>query len=98
DMPKSAFAANSQAQVAAQAIKAELLGEGRQDAEYHNACWSLISTEDSVKIGATYKATPQKIQEASSFISGMNDGADIRRQNFRDSMAWYAKLTSELFG
>ncbi len=98
DMPKSAFAANNQAQVAAQAIKAELLGDPLQEAEYHNTCWSLISTDDSVKIGGTYKPTPQKIQEVSRFISGMNDTADVRRQNFRDSMAWYARLTSELFG
>ena len=98
DMPKSAFAANNQAQVAAQAIKAELLGDPLQEAEYHNTCWSLISTDDSVKIGGTYKPTPQKIQEVSRFISGMNDTADVRRQNFRDLMAWYARLTSELFG
>src|SRR5262249_7124489 len=61
DMPKSAFAANSQAQVAAQAIRVELLGETRPEAVYNNTCWSLIDTDDSVKIGGTYKPTPQKI-------------------------------------
>jgi NADPH-dependent 2,4-dienoyl-CoA reductase/sulfur reductase-like enzyme len=97
DMPKSAFAANSQAQVAAQAIRAELLGETRPEAGYLNTCWSLIDTDDSVKIGGTYKPTPQKIEEVTRFISKLEDTPDVRRTTYEESAAWYAGLTRELF-
>jgi sulfide dehydrogenase [flavocytochrome c] flavoprotein chain len=98
DMPKSAFAANSQAQVVAQAIRAELLGETPGEAEYKNECWSLVDTDDSVKIGGAYKPTPEKIKETSSFISKMDESPETRRESYDESVAWYAQLTGELFG
>jgi sulfide dehydrogenase [flavocytochrome c] flavoprotein subunit len=97
DMPKSAFAANSQAQVAALAIKAELLGLPKAEAEFHNSCWSLIDSGDSVKIGGTYRPTQAKIEQATTFISNMDDKADVRLANFEDSAAWFAGMTSYLF-
>lgn len=97
DMPKSAFAASSQAQVAAQAIRTELLQEAQVEAEYRNTCWSLIDSGDSVKIGGVYKPTPQKIQQATTFISKLDDSPDTRGLNFVDSAAWYSTLTAELY-
>ncbi len=97
DMPKSAFAASSQAQVAAQAIRAELLQEAQVEAEYRNTCWSLIDSGDSVKIGGVYKPTPQKIQQAGTFISKLDDAPDTRSINFANSAAWYSTLTSQLY-
>jgi sulfide dehydrogenase [flavocytochrome c] flavoprotein subunit len=97
DMPKSAFAAHSQAQVAATVIEAELLNLPKPDTEYRNTCWSLIDSGDSVYIGGTYRPTQAKIQEASNFISKMEDAPQVRRANFEDSASWYAGLTSELF-
>jgi hypothetical protein len=97
DMPKSAFAATSQAQVAAQAIYAEFFQKPQVPAEYHNVCWSLIDRSDSIKIGGIYKPTPQKIQQASSFISKLDDGPDTRGINYSDSAAWFATLTAGLY-
>lgn len=97
DMPKSAFAASSQARVAAQAIRAELLLEAKVEAEYRNTCWSLIDSGDSVKIGGVYRPTPQKIQQAKTFISKLDDTPDTRGNNFVESAAWYSTLTAELY-
>lgn len=98
DMPKSAFAANSQAQVAAGAIAADLLGAPAPEAEYRNRCWSLIGTDDSVMVGGRYRATADKIAQSESEISGLGDSAATRRANYDDSAGWYSGLTSELFG
>ena len=97
DMPKSAFAASSQAQVAAEAIHAELFQEPQVEAEYRNICWSLIDSGDSVKIGGVYKATGQKIQQTSSFISKLDDAPHTRGINFVDSAVWYSTLTAGLY-
>lgn len=98
DMPKSAFAANSQAQIVAQTIRKELLDANVPDAAYHNICWSLIDSDDSVKVGGSYKPAAAKIEQVESFISGMEDTAEQRRENYVDSATWYANLTTDLYG
>lgn len=98
DMPKSAYAANSQARVAAQMIAAELLGTAPPEAAYRNRCWSLIDSDDSVMVGGRYRPTAEKIAQTDAEISGLADSAATRRANYEDSAGWYAGLTSELFG
>ena len=58
DMPKSGFSANSQAKVCANAVRGALTGSKIFPAKFSNTCWSLIDTDDGVKVGATYEATP----------------------------------------
>lgn len=98
DMPKSAFAANSQAQVAAAVLAAELLDAPPVEAAYRNRCWSLIDTDDSVMVGGRYRPTAQKIAEFENEISRLDDSAGTRRANYEDSAGWYAGLTAEMFG
>lgn len=98
DMPKSAFAANSQAQVVAQVIAKELLDASKPEVGYKNRCWSLIGTDDSVFVGGSYKPTEAKIEQTESDISAMDDTAQRRRINYQDSASWYANLTSDLYG
>ena len=68
-MPKSAFSANSQAKVAAMMIRGELAGAKTFPARYSNTCWSLIETDDNIKVGGTYEAGADIIKEASTFVS-----------------------------
>ena len=80
DMPKSGFSANSQAKVAANAIRGALTGSRVFPARYSNTCWSLIAPEDGVKVGASYEPTPEKIASVSSFISQTGEDAALRKQ------------------
>ena len=59
-MPKSGFSANSQAKVAANAIRGELTGSRVFEPRFANTCWSLVATNDGVKVGANYKAGAKK--------------------------------------
>ena len=61
DMPKSAFSANSQAKVAALMIRGELTKSQTFPARYTNTCWSLIETDDTVKVGGRYEPKDGKI-------------------------------------
>ena len=65
DMPKSGYSANSQAKVAAMAVRGALTGSKVFPAKFSNTCWSLIDTNDGVKVGATYEATDEKIAKIS---------------------------------
>ncbi|MDX2264473.1 MAG: NAD(P)/FAD-dependent oxidoreductase [Hyphomicrobiales bacterium] len=97
DMPKSAFSANSQAQVVAEAIAHELLGGAAPQIAYRNKCWSLIAPGDSVFVGGEYEPTEAKIREKAGEISGLRDTPETRRTNAEDSEGWYAGLTSTLY-
>ncbi|EKE79018.1 NAD(P)/FAD-dependent oxidoreductase [Oceanibaculum indicum] len=98
DMPKSAFAANSQAQMVAAVIARDLLEAGAPAAAYRNRCWSLIGPDDSVFVGGEYQPGPDRIEQTVSDISTLDDDAATRRANYEDSAGWYAGLTLELFG
>lgn len=98
DMPKSGFSANSQAKVAAMAIRGALTGSKVFPAKFSNTCWSLIDTNDGVKVGATYEATDEKIAKVDGFISKTGEDADLRKATFEESVGWYAGITSDMFG
>ena len=98
DMPKSGFSANSQAKVAAMTIRAELTGSKAFPAKYSNTCWSLIATDDGVKVGASYEATDEKIASVDSFISQTGEDAELRKATYEESLGWYAGITADIFG
>ena len=97
-MPKSAFSANSQAKVAAMMIRGELAGQKTFPARYSNTCWSLIETDDNIKVGGTYEAGPDIIKEASTFVSKPGEPADIRKQNYQELIDWYNGIVGDIFG
>jgi len=98
EMPKSAFSANSQAKVAAMVIRGELAGAKTFPARYNNTCWSLIETDDDVKVGGAYEAQDGIIKASSTFISKPGEPADIRKQNYQESIDWYNSIVADIFG
>lgn len=98
DMPKSGFSANSQAKIAAMAIRGDLLGSKVFPAKYANTCWSLIAADDGVKVGAAYEPTPEKIASVQSFISQTGEDAALRKATYEESLGWYAGITADIFG
>jgi sulfide dehydrogenase [flavocytochrome c] flavoprotein subunit len=97
EMPKSAFSANSQAKVVAADIAAVLAKKDKFEARYRNTCWSLLAPDDNVKIGANYAPKDGKLDPSGSFVSQRGEAADVRKQNYQESIAWYDNITSEMF-
>ncbi|KGM49361.1 FCSD flavin-binding domain-containing protein [Pseudooceanicola atlanticus] len=98
DMPKSGFSANSQAKVCANAVRGALTGSKVFPARFSNTCWSLIHTDDGVKVGATYEATPEKIAKVDGFISQTGEDSALRKATYEESEGWYAGITADMFG
>jgi len=98
DMPKSAFSANSQAKVAAMSLRAELTGARAFPARYANTCWSMIQTDDAVKVGGRYEPSDGRIREVEGFISRTGESAEIRRLTQEENMGWYAGITADIWG
>ena len=97
DMPKSAFSANSQAKVAAMMIRGELANGKTFPARYTNTCWSLIETDDAVKVGGRYEAKDGKITAVETFISKTGESADLRKQTQGENMGWYSGIIADIF-
>ena len=97
DMPKSGFSANSQAKVCANAVRGALTGSRVFPAKFSNTCWSLIDTNDGVKVGATYEATDEKIAKVDGFVSQTGEDAALRKATYEESEGWYAGITSDMF-
>ncbi|MGX0904878.1 sulfide dehydrogenase [flavocytochrome c] flavoprotein subunit [Roseovarius sp. MBR-79] len=98
DMPKSGFAANSQAKVCAMAVRGALTGSKVFPAKFTNTCWSLIAEGDGVKVGATYEATAEKIAKVDGFVSQTGEDAATRKATYEESVGWYAGITADMFG
>ena len=98
DMPKSGFSANSQAKVCAMAVRGALTGSTVFPPRFSNTCWSLIGTDDGVKVGASYEATDEKIAKIDGFISQTGESAELRKATYEESLGWYAAITGDLFG
>jgi NADPH-dependent 2,4-dienoyl-CoA reductase/sulfur reductase-like enzyme len=97
DMPKSGFSANSQAKVAAMMIRGELANSRTFPARYTNTCWSLIETDDTVKVGGRYEAKDGKITAVETFISKTGESAEVRKQTQVENIGWYAGIVADIF-
>ncbi|MXQ07462.1 FAD-dependent oxidoreductase [Alphaproteobacteria bacterium GH1-50] len=98
DMPKSGFSANSQAKVCANAVRGALTDSRVFPAKFSNTCWSLISENDGVKVGANYEPADGKISSTGGFVSQTGEDAALRKATYEESEGWYAGITADMFG
>ncbi len=97
-MPKSGFSANSQAKVAAMHILGDVNDGKTFPAKYSNTCWSMIGTDDGVKVGAQYASVDGKIASTSTFVSQGDEDDAMRKATFEESLGWYDGMTKDMFG
>lgn len=97
DMPKSAFSANSQAKVAAMVIRGELTNARTFPARYVNTCWSLVDTDDAIKVGGRYEPKDGKITATETFVSKPGESDELRKETQAENMGWYAAITADMF-
>lgn len=100
-MPKSAFAANAQAKVCAQAV-ADLLAE-RKPAEPRliNTCYSLVAPEYGISVAGVYRPGANGLLadiEGAGGTSPLDAPLSDRKLEAGYADAWFATITSEVFG
>ncbi len=96
-MPKSAFAANSQAKVVAMMARGDLTSARTFPARYANTCWSILEIDDTVKVGGRYEPKEGAIAEVEGFVSKLGETADIRKQTSEENMGWYSGIVADIF-
>ena len=77
---------------------AHLQKQNNPTVKFSNTCWSLIDTNDGVKVGTTYEATPEKIAKVDGFVSATGETDALRKATFEETVGWYAGITADIFG
>ncbi|MCH7935823.1 MAG: FCSD flavin-binding domain-containing protein [Proteobacteria bacterium] len=98
DMSKSAYSANSQARVCADAVGAALTGGAPKPGKLENICYFLAARDHGLKTGGTYQAKDGKLAGVTGFISQVGEDDVTRKATADEGDAWYKAVTKEMFG
>ena len=101
-MPKSGFAASSQAKFVARAIAASFAGHPAEAPVYANTCYSLAAPDYGISVADIFRATPGGIVAVQG-AGGVSPRTPANAPQFRDQEAhyaegWYASATREIWG
>lgn len=99
-MPKSAYAANSQAKVAAAAIAARFQGKEPGDPTFVNTCYSIVGEDFGISVAAVYSLDAQTNTitpiPGSGGISPANASAEIRKREVGYAHSWFANVINDM--
>lgn len=98
-MPKGAFAANTQAKVAALAVVNALAGKPAATPTYVSSCYSLLAPDYGISTIDIFRATAEGIMPVPGAGGQSPHTADaaVRAQEARYAAGWYASITQEIW-
>jgi len=99
-MPKSAFAANAQAKVCADAVAALLHGKTPQPPKLINTCYSLVAPDYGISIAGVYHIADGRLADVGGAggVSPLDAPPDFRALEASYAEAWFRTIASETFG
>ncbi|MEM8843771.1 MAG: NAD(P)/FAD-dependent oxidoreductase [Pseudomonadota bacterium] len=98
-MPKSAYAANSQAKVCAAAVVASLSDSGMANPSYVNTCYSLIAPDYGISVAAVYRLAEDgsKIEQVAGGLTPSDASADALNREVEYAYSWYNNIVADMF-
>uniref|UniRef100_A0A1S7LJA2 Sulfide dehydrogenase [flavocytochrome c] flavoprotein chain n=1 Tax=Magnetococcus massalia (strain MO-1) TaxID=451514 RepID=A0A1S7LJA2_MAGMO len=97
-LPKSGYAANSEAKVAANAVVASLNGQPAPMPSYVNTCYSLIAPEYGISVALVSTYKDGKISKVSGGLSPSKASKAFRKQEAYYAESWYQSIMKDTFG
>lgn len=97
-MPKSAFSAHSQAQLAAASIAAALLGTPAPQPVLVNTCYSLLAPDHAISVGGLYGVVSGRLSALNEGTSPLAASAEWRAREAAYARDWYRNITHAAFG
>ena len=99
-MPKSAFSANAQAKVCAQAVIDLLAGRDPEDPRLINTCWSLVAPGYGISIAGVFRPHDGLLADVpgAGGVSPLDAPDTVRAQEAAYSESWYRTITRDVFG
>lgn len=97
-MPKSAFAANSQAKLCAATIAGQLDGAPAPDARLINTCYSLVAEHRGISVSELFGAVDGRMSMLTQGMSPLAGDDALRELEGAETRAWYHGITTDSFG
>ena len=99
-MPKSAFAADSQAKVCAAAVASLLRGEAPVARKLVNTCYSLVAPDYGISVAGVYHPSGGQLAEVEGAggTSPPEAPDSFRQAEARYAEAWFRTITAAVFG
>jgi sulfide dehydrogenase [flavocytochrome c] flavoprotein subunit len=99
-LPKSGYAANSEAKVCAAAVVASLSGGSAPHPSYVNTCYSIIAPGDGISVAMVYDFQDGKIVKVkgSGGLTSKDFDADMRAREQQYAYSWFKNITHDTFG
>ena len=99
-MPKSAFSANAQAKVCAQALVALLGGGTPAEPLLMNTCYSLLAPGQAISVAGVYRPKGGVLAdiEGAGGTSPLDAPPEFRAREAGYADAWFRTITTETFG
>ena len=98
-MPKSGYAASSQAKACAAEIVAELHGETVGISSWVNTCYSLVAPDYGISVAAVYRLTDKGIMpvKGAGGVGPRDAPRETRRLEALYAEGWYKAITADIF-
>jgi sulfide dehydrogenase [flavocytochrome c] flavoprotein chain len=99
-MPKSAFAANAQAKVCADAVAQLVAGETPAEPRLINTCYSFVAPRTAISVAGVYRPVNGQLTdiEGAGGTSPLDAPAEQRAKEAEYADAWFTTITRETFG
>jgi len=102
NMPKSGYAANTQAKVCAAAIAALLKGQEPGTAAYTNTCYSIVAHDYGISVAMVYQLSEDGMTIAgvkgAGGLTPMDATMEQHKREAEYFHSWYTNITGDIFG
>ena len=98
-MPKSGYAANSEAKVCAAAVAAMLNGQPAPVPSYVNTCYSIAGEDYGFSVAAVYRLADDKskINKVSGGLTPGDASAEQLKREVLYAHSWFTNITNDIF-
>ncbi len=98
-MPKSGYAANSEAKVCAVSVAALLNGQEPGSPSYVNTCYSIIGEDYGISVAAVYRLAQDgsKITKVSGGLTPTDASAEQHKREVAYAYSWFDNITRDIF-
>ncbi|RTZ74468.1 MAG: cytochrome C [Gammaproteobacteria bacterium] len=99
-LPKSGYAANSEAKVCAAAVVALLNGDKAPQPSWVNTCYSIVHPGEGISVAMVYAYKDGKIVKVkgSGGLTPSKFDAEMRAREEQYAHSWFRNITADVFG
>jgi len=99
-LPKSGYAANSEAKVVAAAVVDMVNGREPGTPSWVNTCYSIVAPQDGISVAMVYNLVDGKVAKVkgSGGLTPMDSSPADRAREVQYAHSWFNNITSDIFG